>query len=822
MKLWVRVTRGLCVAAALFGGSLLGTSLVVPVAPAFAQAGGIVVQGNRRIEADTIRSYFRVGPGERLDAVKIDEGYKALLATGLFEDVRISQPGGRLVVTVVEAGVINRVQFEGNRSVKDEQLNPEIQSKARGPFSRQLVRADTQRIIDIYRASGRYDVRVEPKVIELPNGRVDLVFEITEGKKTGVKEINFVGNRAFSASRLKDAIKTGETGILSWFKSNDIYDADRIEADRDLLRRFYLRHGYADVRISSAVAQFDPNRRGFLVTFTIDEGDLYRFGAVDLQSNVREVDPNLLRGKMRTVSGAIYDAEAVEKSVEGMTIELARRGYPFAQVRPRGDRNFEARTVDLVFVIDQGARSYIERINVRGNTRTRDYVIRREFDLAEGDAYNHALIDRAERRLKNLAYFKTVKVGSEPGSAPDRVIVNVEVEEQPTGEFSVAGGYSTADGFLAEVSVGERNLLGRGQIARASVQYGQRARGFELSFVEPYLFDYRLAFGVDVFYRTNLASVYQSYESTTAGAGFRFGVPITEELNAQLRYSVYSQEITLSPTNNCFPASNGVTPQSQPPLAGVITPFCIPAAAPIRQAANAGATLTSLVGYTLVYNTLDNNRNPSKGFLVEFKQDFAGAGGDVNFIRSTADARMYYDIGWDMIGFLRVQGGHIAPWGGSQLRLLDHFFMGPNIVRGFSQAGLGPRDATPGSTQDALGGTMYWGATAEIQYPLFFAPKDFGMKLAAFADAGSSWNYRGVTSYQGPFDIVPQTIAVRDSNLIRSSVGVGLLWESPFGPLRFDYAVAITKDEGFVDPATGIIVGADRLQAFRFSGGTKF
>jgi outer membrane protein insertion porin family len=799
MRRWGGVFRGLGVAAALFGGSLVGLSVgtLVPAGPAFAQpsASSIVVQGNRRVEAETIRSYFR----GRLDAVGIDEGWKALLATGLFEDVRVSQVGGRLVVTVVEAPVINRIQFEGNRSVKDEQLTAEIQSKVRSSFSRSTVRSDVQRIVDIYRASGRYDVRVDPKIIELPNGRVDLVFEITEGRKTTIRDINFVGNRAFSASRLRDQIKSAETGILSFFKSSDTYDSDRVEADKDLLRRFYLRNGYADVRIVSAVSEFDPARRGFIVTFVIDEGEYYRFGAIDIQSNVREVDPARLRSVLRVSSGSVYNADGVEKTVELMSLELAKSGYAFAQVRPRGDRNPETRTIGVVFVIDQGARAYIERINVRGNTRTRDYVVRREFDLAEGDAYNHALIDRAERRLKNLNYFKTVRITSEQGSAPDRVIVNVDVEEQSTGEFSVAGGYSTADGFMAEVSVGERNLLGRGQFAKAAVQYGQRARGFELSFVEPYLLGYRLAFGVDLFAKQILPSSFQAYESLTTGGGFRFGIPLNDELSLQLRYAAYQQEIMLGDNLNCFPASA----------------TCTPASAALRQAVAAGPTFVSLVGYTLGYNTLDNNRNPTKGLLVEFKQDVAGAGGDVNFLRSNIDARAYYGVWSDLIAMFRVQGGHITSWGGQQLRMLDHFFMGPNIVRGFAQSGIGPRDANS-ATLDALGGTLYWGTTVELQYPLFFAPRDFGMKLALFADAGSLWDYRGILAFGG------QTInPVSNDMIIRSSVGAGLIWESPFGPIRFDYAVATTKAM-ITDPVSGVTASPDRIQQFRFSGGTKF
>ena len=817
MTFGVRAVRGIGATLLLWSIGFASVEVASVAVSGAAQAqSAIVVQGNRRVDAETVRSYFRTGPGERLDALKIDEAYRALLATGLFEDVRINQAGGRVVVTVVEARVINRIQFEGNRGVKDEQLNVEVQSKARGPLSRQTVRSDVQRIVDIYRASGRFDVRVEPKIIDRANDRVDLVFEITEGKKTTVKTVNFVGNRAYSASRLKDVIKTGETNFLSFLRSNDLFDADRVEQDKDLLRRFYLRNGYADVRVISAVSEFDPERRGFSVTYTIDEGAPYRFGAVDVQSNVREIDPSVLRAQVRPARGGVYNAELIEKTVEKTTIELAKRGYPFAQVRPRGDRNFEAHTVDVVFVVDQGARSYIERINVRGNTRTRDYVIRREFDIAEGDAYNHALIDRAERRLKNLSYFKTVKISSEPGSAPDRVIVNVDVEEQSTGEFSVAGGYSTSDGLLAEVSVAERNLLGRGQYAKASVQYGQRTRGFDLSFVEPYLFDYRLAFGIDVYARNVLPSTYQSYESTTAGGGFRFGIPINDDISLQLRYGAYQQELKLAAVNNCY---NPSTDPNDPSRNGV---GCFPTAPSIRQAANSGAVLTSLVGYTLGYNTLDNVKNPTAGFLGELKQDFAGVGGDTNFVRTTIDARAYYDVGWDVIAFARVQAGNIETIDGTPLRTLDHFFMGPNIVRGFAPAGIGPRDRTIGSTFDAVGATTYWGVTGEVQYPLFFAPKDFGMKVAAFADAGSAYNYKGITSYQGPFDKVAQTLNVQDSDKIRSSVGVGLIWDSPFGPLRFDYAFALTKEDGVLDVASGQKVGGDRTQAFRFSGGTRF
>jgi outer membrane protein insertion porin family len=798
----------------------------------------IVVEGNRRVEADTIRSYFRPGPGGRLGPEQEDEALKAMVATGLFSDVRISHSGGRIVVTVAENPVINRVAFEGNKKAKDEQLQAETQSKPRGTLSRPTVQADVQRIIEIYHRSGRFDVSVAPKIIELPNNRVDLVFEIKEGDKTGIKEIVFVGAKAFSHGRLKDVIKTSSSSLLSFLQTTDIYDADRVEADRDLLRRFYLKHGYADVRIISAVGEYDAAKKGFIVTFTIDEGGQYRVGTVDVVSNVRAIDPAILRSQVKLGPGSVYNADLVEKSVESMTIQAARQGYAFANVRPRGDRNFETKTINLVFVVEEGARAYIERINIRGNTRTRDYVIRREFDLGEGDAYNRALIDRAERRLKNLNYFKNVKITNEPGSAPDRVVINVNVEEQATGEFSVSGGYSTADGLIGEVSVADRNLMGRGNYAKASLTYGERVRGFDLSFVEPFLFGYRMAGGIDFFGRQNLASNYISYDSQTIGTNLRLGFALTEEVAFQPRYTFYQQKITLPwQYNNCQFSSNalinggsGVTPQNEPtPVGGpppgdtiVNPPFgCYAdgeASLAVRKELAQGPVNVSLVGYTLSYNTLDNNKLPTSGLFAELRQDFAGLGGDVNFIRTQVEARTYYEVINDVVSVFRLQAGNISGWGSKEMRMLDQFQMGPNLVRGFSPAGLGPRDLTPGTSNDPLGGSLYWGASVEAQTPLYFLPKDIGIKVAVFADAGSLWDYQGPTSW----NVTGETLQVglNSPSMIRSSVGVGLLWDSPLGPLRFDLAYPITKY--CQTPLGGGGQVCDRTQVFRFSGGTRF
>ncbi|MDP2410586.1 MAG: outer membrane protein assembly factor BamA [Pseudolabrys sp.] len=833
MRLCVRLVRGLTISCVVLGGLLIGAGslTVASSGVAFAQsASSIVVEGNRRVEADTVRSYFRPGPSGRLGPFEIDEALKALYATGLFSDVRINNVGGRLVVNVVENPVINRVAFEGNSKAKDDQLRVEVQSKPRGTLSRPTVQADVQRIIEIYQRSGRFDVRVEPKIIDLANNRVDLVFEISEGKKTGVKLIRFQGARAFSNGRLKDVIKTNESNWLSFLQTGDIYDPDRVAADRDLLRRFYLKHGYADVRIVSAIGEYDPAQNGFVVTFTIDEGNQYRIGSVDVVSNVRAIEPSTLRGSLKLSAGSVYNADLVEKSVETMTIEAANRGYAFATVRPRGDRNFENRTINLVFVVEEGPRAYIERINVRGNIRTREYVIRREFDISEGDAYNRALVDRAERRLKNLNFFKTVRITNEPGSAPDRVVVNVEVEEQATGEFSVSGGYSTADGFIGEVSIADRNLMGRGQFAKASLQIGQRVRGFELSFVEPYLLGYRMAGGIDLFAKQNLASSYVSYDTRTYGTNLRLGFALTEEISFSPRYSIYRQEITL-PTqyNNCILSSNaiingglGVNQTNEANGSNTVTAGgCYndgEASLAVRRELSGGPVTVSLVGYSLAYNTVDNNRMPTSGLLAELKQDLAGAGGDVNFIRTSGEIRNYYEVLPDIVSVLKVQGGHIGSWGGKDLRMLDHFQMGPNLVRGFAPNGIGPRDVTPGSTtNDALGGSMYWGATAEVQTPLYFLPKEIGIKVAAFADAGSLWSYQGPTSWSVTGESLQ--VGLNDASMIRSSVGVGLIWDSPLGPLRFDLAYPLSKYCATNSAGTEV---CDRTQIFRFSGGTKF
>jgi outer membrane protein insertion porin family len=842
MNVGMRVRGGLFAALMMFALPVAAALTGVLVSsPAVAQTvSSIQVEGNRRVEVETIRSYFKPGPGGKLDQGRIDDGLKALIETGLFQDVKINQAGGgRIVVTVIENPVIGRIAFEGNKKVKDDQLSAEIQSKPRGTLSRPMVQSDAQRIADIYRRSGRYDVRVNPEIIEQPNNRVDLIFTITEGVKTGIKSVDFIGNSFYSSYRLKDVIKTRESNLLSFLGGADVYDPDRIEADRDLIRRYYLKHGFADVQVVAALTEYDPERKGFLVTFKIEEGQQYRVASVNFQSSINTLDANSLGTFSRVHVGSLYNAEALEKSVEEMQIEASRRGYAFAIVRPRGDRNFEAHTVSITFTIDEGPRTYIERINIRGNTRTRDYVIRREFDISEGDAYNRALVDRAERRLKNLDYFKTVKIATEPGSSSDRVILVVDLEEKSTGDFSVSGGYSTTDGALAEVSISERNLLGRGLFAKASVTYGQYARGATLSFVEPYLLDYRVAMGLDLFYREQLANSYISYGTRTLGFSPRLGFTLREDVSLQLRYSLYQQQITLPSTldncNNISPVNTLGMPFNPTPdyinqvLGGVdptgnqqkgLLPGCLSdgeSSLPVRKELAGGSTWTSAVGYSLAYNTLDNNKNPTDGLLIDFKQDFAGVGGDVSYIKSAIDGKYYQPLISDVVGLIHLQAGILNQFGSTPLRMLDQFQMGPNLVRGFAPNGLGPRDLTffPFTgTGDALGGTKYWGASAELQMPFWFLPKEVGLKGAVFADAGSLWDYRGPTSWAATGEVNSAlckcAMVYDDTNIIRSSVGVGLIWASPFGPLRFDYSIPITKGR------------FDVVQQFKFGGGTSF
>jgi outer membrane protein insertion porin family len=761
----------------------------------------------------------------------VEEARRALLASGMFSNVSVARRGSTIVVTVSENQTINRVAFEGNRRVERATLEAEIQTRARGGYNQAIVDADIQRILEVYRRTGRGLARVTSRVVDLPNGRIDVVFAIDEGDKTGVEEIRFVGNNAISASRLRSVMTTTESNLLSFFKSTDVYDPDRLAADQELIRRYYLKNGYADFRVVSTDVQFDQGRGGYVITIAVEEGPQYRIGGVNIESRIGDVDTNVLRSRVTTSAGQVYNAEAVERSLQNVTTEVARRGYAFAQVRPIGTRDPATQTINLGYVVEEGPRVYIERINVRGNTRTRDYVIRREFDLGEGDAYNKVLVDRAERRLNSLGYFKRVRITNEPGTAPDRVVVNVDVEDQSTGSFSVSGGYSTSDGFIGEVSVTESNFLGRGQYVRIAGTYGERTQGVDFSFTEPYFLGYRLAAGFDLFSKYSDQTQYSRYENQVTGGQIRLGLPVTEEFGVTLRYSLFEQDLSIPnrpgrPFNDCSVPINGLTnlnPDGTPNRLACEGN----GEASIALKESAGTTLTSLVGATIVYSTLDNPREPRNGFYAELKPDIAGLGGDSRYFRVTGDGRYYYELIEDVVGIARVQGGHVSSFDGD-LRIVDHFFLGPSLVRGFASSGIGPRDISIGdSRSNAVGGTTYLGGSLEVQFPIFGLPRELGLKGAVFADAGTLFGYEGATRFninRNAFlegtagsgcpvvreDVQSECIRVRDDRTIRSSVGASLLWASPLGPIRFDYAVALSEAPG------------DRTQAFRFSGGSRF
>jgi outer membrane protein insertion porin family len=764
-------------------GALLVGAFGLPSVPTEAAAQGrdvIEVQGNRRIDADTVRSYFHAAADGRFDEAARDAALKALLATGLFDKVTIERAGERLVVHLAEAPVLDRVAFEGNKKIQDKELSAVIESKPRGTLQRAVVQSDVGRIMEAYRHAGRDDVGVVPQIIDRGNDRVDLVYVVTEGRKTTVRQINFAGNHAFGKRQLAAVIKTSATNMLSFPTGGDVYDPDRVAQDREQLRLYYRSKGYADASVTAAKAEYDPAIHGFEVTFSIDEGPLYHFGDVDIVCNVPGLDAEKLRRLLVTRSGAVFDGNALDKTDEILATELSKLGFPFAQAVPRTTRDAAGQRIDVSFVVDQGPRTYIERIEIHGNTRTRGYVIRREFEIAEGDAYNKSLIDRAERRLKNLNYFKTVKISTKPGSAPDRVILDVEVAEQSTGEFAISGGYSTTDGLLAEVKVGDRNFLGSGKALGASGTYGQYARGIDLSASEPYFLGTRVSAGIELYGRQNDASPYQSYGSDTYGATMLFGTPLTEQIGVQYRYSIYNQNVTLDPSSLA----------AAPSL-------------PIRQAALTGPQWVSSVGDTVTYNTLDNNKNPTSGIKSQLSQDLAGLGGDVKFLRTTEDVRYYQAINDDVVSLARAQGGYITGWGGQQVPLLNSFFGGPTMVRGFAPNGFGPRDLTPGTTMDNVGGSMYWATTAELQSAIPGVPKEYGLKATAFVDAGSVFNYGGPTVFPGS----AQSLQVANANIVRSSVGAGLTWDSPFGALTVDYAVPLTK------------AAYDVVQPLRFSAG---
>ncbi len=760
--------RKLAVAAVCVGiAGSLASSLPPTQTAAQVPSGGTIaeirIEGTQRVEPETVRSYLTVQPGDTFDPERIDKSLKSLFATGLFADVTLRREGDALVVRVVENPVINRIAFEGNHKLSDETLNQEIQLKPRTVYTRTKVQSDVKRVLDLYRRNSRFAATVEPKLIPLEQNRVDLVYEIDEGPSTGIRSVNFVVNRVFGASRLREVIQTKESRWYRFFSSDDNYDPDRLTYDRELLRKFYLSEGYADFRVVSAVAELTPQRDGFFITFTIEEGERYRFGKIDLTNAIKDVADADLRAIVAVRDGDWYDADRVDKTIGALTDALGNRGYAFIDIQPRVKRNVDTHTIDVTFDVKEGPRVFVERIDITGNVRTLDKVIRREFRLVEGDAFNTSRLQRSEQRVKNLGFFKKVDITTNPGSASDKSVIAVNVEEQSTGEFSVGVGFSTTEGVLGDISIRERNLLGRGQDLRIGTVIAQRTEQVDLSFTEPYFLERNLAAGFDLFAVKQDNQLIGQFNQETFGGTLRLGYQITEPLRQTLKYTLRKDTITnVQSTASRF----------------------------IQEAA--GTRNTSSVGQVLLYDKRDNRLDPTAGYYVQLATDIAGLGGDVRYARGVLSGGYYYAIAPQYVLSLSAESGYIHGINDA-VRIEDRFFVGGDNLRGFRTGGIGPRDT---STEDALGGNTYYVGSISMSYPLGL-PQELGITGRAFTDFGTLFG-------------IDEHGTIADPHFLRVSAGTGVSWKSPLGPIRLDLAAPVRREP------------FDKRQFFRVSFGTRF
>ncbi|MET0545531.1 MAG: outer membrane protein assembly factor BamA [Caulobacterales bacterium] len=758
-----------------------------------AQTGAIIqtiqVQGTQRIEDATVLSYLSLQPGDRFDEQRIDLSLKTLFATGLFADVSIKQQGLGLVVTVVENPIINQVKIEGNKNLKTDKLTKELQAKPRAVFTPARIQGDVQRIIELYRRSGRFAATVTPQVKELSQNRVDLIFEIQEGPVSDIRSINFIGNKAFSDRQLKKSLATQESHWWKFFSQKDNYDPDKMEYDREQLRKFYTNRGFADFRVVSAVAELTPDQKAFYVTFTVDEGEKYKFGQIKVETALSKLKPDALRAVVPIKEGRIYESDKIEKSIDALTYAAGTAGYAFVDIRPGINRNPDARTIDINFKLDEGPRVYIERIDVVGNTRTIDPVIRRELRLVEGDGFNRVLLDRSKTRVKALGYFKNVEVTDKPGSAPDRSIVEVKVEEQPTGEVSFSAGYSSYEKALFDISLTERNLRGRGQYVKFQIATSSRRKSIDFRFTEPRFLGRDVAAGFDLFATESDYLSEASFKSKTTGAGLRLGFPLSEYSSLGLRYTLRLDDIT---------AGTLICGQVLRPL------IC-------RQQ---GEFLTSLVGYSFNIDHRDDVRNPTRGYRASFSQDFAGVGGEVQYVRSEIEGSVYRGLLPGIVASFRASAGYIEGWGGDNVRINDRFFKGGNSFRGFDAAGIGPRELLTNNTTgdvtrgDALGGKAYGIGSFELSFPLGL-PKEYGISAGLFTEFGTLALLDKGDKIP-PVSNATTTLSVVDDTSLRAAAGISLYWDSPFGPVQFDFSKVLAKED------------YDETQGFRFTSRTNF
>ncbi len=765
MTLGMQFQKGLVFRVLLAGLLMFGLGAKVVSVQAQALINQVVVVGNQRIEPETIASYMTIHVGDPFDVEEIDESLKSLFATGLFADVTIRREGDALIVQVVENPIINRIAFEGNRSFDSEDLEAEVQLRPRTVYTRTKVQSDVARVLELYRRDGRFNATVEPKIIIQEQNRIDLVFEIDEGDATIVREINFIGNENYSDETLRESILSKETAWYRFLSSNDTYDPDRLSFDQELLRRFYLSRGFADFRVVSVVADLTPDHREFFITFTIDEGPRYEFGDITVISEMNNVEPEEVIGFIYTNTGDWYDAGEVEEIAQEMTLALGNRSVAFVQVRPRVKRDREDLTINVEYVVMRTDPLYVERIDIVGNFRTADNVIRREFKLAEGDAFNLARLQRSEQRIRALDYFNVVEMNRIPGTQPDTTIIEVEVEEKSTGELSIGAGFSTFDSVLFSLSIRERNLLGNGQRLSLDLALSGNRQTVDLSFTEPYFLDRELEAGFDLFRRRLDLHDESSFTQENIGGILRMAYPVTEHLRQTVFYTLQSVKVEDVDAN----ASIFVQEQED-------------------------TSVTSAIGEQLDYDRRDDILNPTSGYLLQQGTDLAGFGGTERYIRNRVGASYFYPFAVDWTGNIRAEAGIIQGIFGEDVSIADRFFVGGNSLRGFEPAGIGPRDLATG---DALGGNIFWTSTAELTVPLGL-PRELGLLGRAFTDWGSLFS----------LDSTGATIA--DESSPRGSVGVGLSYNSPLGPIQIDFSHAVVK-ESF-----------DRTEVFRFSFGTAF
>ncbi|WP_309646719.1 outer membrane protein assembly factor BamA [Phenylobacterium sp.] len=754
----------------------------------------IIVRGNERIEQSTVLSYLPIQPGETLDPAKADLALKTLFRTDLFADVRVELQGGDMIVTVVENPIINKVVFEGNSGLKEEKLRDEVTVRPRGIFTRAKVQQDVQRIIELYRRSGRISAAVTPKIVELPQKRVDLIFEIDEGPKSGVLRVNFLGNKEFSDNDLRDVVVTEQTSWYKFFSSNANYDPDRLEYDKEQLRKHYRNRGFYDFRVVSAIAELAPDKNGFAITYTLEEGVEYRFGKITVETELQKLDKDVLQQLVPIRSGEAYQDERIEQATDALTFAAGAAGFAAVDVRPRYTPNKANNTVDVVFQVREGPRVYVERIDVTGNTQTLDYVIRRELNLVEGDAYNRALVDRSRNNIRALGFFKEVTIDEVPGSAPDRTGLQVKVEEQPTGELSFSAGYSSVDQLVVDLGVTQRNFRGRGQSVRARVSVGSLRQQIDFGFTEPRFLGRDLGAGVDLYtYRLDY-SEFSAYETSTIGGNIRFAFPLTFASRMSTRYTLRSDEVDIDDS------------------------LCAGGFVSLALCAQRGRFITSLVGYTYLYDRRNDPINPTRGYRFDVSQDLAGVGGDVNYLRTEATAGFYHGFTKDFILSVTGSGGYIAGWNDDTIRINDRFYKGGNNFRGFETAGIGPRDTNVGRT-DSLGGRAYAIGSLELTVPTFL-PEQYGIKAAVFTEFGTLGVLDSVDKNYQPGAIDPATnlpypAGTRDPLIVddlslRASAGLSVFWKSPMGPIRFDFSRVLAKED------------YDKTETFRFSTSTRF